>query len=140
MTELLFQGVVTGGVGKHASLYVPGRNEIEAPDDWPIRLELGSLNVRIDRFPPQICRVEDLDGRQFAPTFVIPRDRMRENIRGDGQVWRARVGSVEDCWVLRRIGSQVGQQLELVAGRRLRDDGLYDGQQVEVIMYGDWRS
>jgi hypothetical protein len=139
--ELVFGGWLCRGIGQHSNLGVPGRDELpHAPPDWPIRLEPGSLNVCIDRFPAQMSRVEDLDNGQFAPAFVIPRNRLRGNMRGDGQVWSAKVGTVNDCWVLRRIGSMVGRQLELVAGRRLLGSDLYIGRWVEVVMYGDWRS
>jgi|GraSoiStandDraft_55_1057291.scaffolds.fasta_scaffold67281_4 hypothetical protein len=48
MTELVFGGVVSSGIGHHAELYVPGRAELStAPADWPERLHPGSLNVSI---------------------------------------------------------------------------------------------
>ena len=78
---------------------------------------------------------------QFANNRLSPRSDMPRC--GDAQVWRAKivgeVGEVGECWVLRRFGSQVGEQLELVADRRLRDDGLHDGQLVTVTLYGHWK-
>jgi hypothetical protein len=65
--------------------------------------------------------------------------------RGDAQVWRAElrwgVDDVEHigCWALRRFGSNVGEQLEFVAGERLRDRGLSNSTQVRALLYGKWR-
>jgi len=41
--------------------------------------------------------------------------------------------------MLRRFGSRVKEQLELVAGERLRDAGLDNGQSVSVALFGEWR-
>jgi hypothetical protein len=98
-------------------------------------------------------RVSELDQERFVPEFEILRNEFRNNKLGprpgvprggDAQVWRALlrhggVGTVIKCWALRRFGSQVGEQLELVADRRLRDFGLDDGLRVEVALLGEWR-
>jgi hypothetical protein len=73
---------------------------------------------------------------KLAPILGQPR-------RGVAQVWRAAVrrfqdGLSVDCWMLRRIGSGVGQQLELVSGERIRDRGYQDVELVEVSIYGRW--
>jgi hypothetical protein len=159
MDELAFSGVVSGGIGCHSNLHVPGKGTLaHCDDDWPSTLQPGSLNLCIDGYPPQLVdhgltlTVAALDSGLFGPAFEIPRDCFGNNKlrpthsvprRGDAQVWRASIltnnGEVGDCWVLRRFGSRVGEQLELVAGRRLRDDGLQDGQRVQAILYGRWK-
>jgi hypothetical protein len=160
MTEIVFGGVVSSGIGHHATLYVPGRAELRnAPADWPERLHPGSLNVSVDQYPPEFMNrglrnsVSELDLGRFVPEFEILRDQFQNNKieprpdlprGGDAQVWRTRlrhdgVGAVIKCWTLRRLGSQVGEQLECVAGRRLRDFGLDEGLRVEVALLGEWR-
>ncbi len=159
MTELLFGGVVSSGLGCHAMLYVPGRAELRAaPADWPEHLHPGSLNVSVDLYPPEFMnrglrsRVSELDQGRFVPEFEILRNQFRNNKLGprpgvprggDAQVWRAQLshaggGPIIKCWALRRFGSQVGEQLEFVAERRLRDFGLYDGLRVEMALLGEW--
>lgn len=159
MDALVFFGRVATGIGCHADLIVPGRHLLgQVDDDWPVLLYPGSLNIRVLHFPTAFREhgltedVEALDSGQFAPAFEIPRDLLRNNKlgpsrgmarRGDAQVWRARIDSGQgvalECWVLRRFGSKVGSQLELVAGSRLRDAGLLDDQLVSVVIYGHWR-
>jgi len=54
MDELVFQGVVGSGVGRHVDLHVPGREALtHAHCDWPLTLQPGSLNIRIDGYPSQ---------------------------------------------------------------------------------------
>lgn len=130
-------------MGCHASLFVPGRALIaQADEDWPLTLYPGSLNIRVDSLPPQLkekglpASVEALDNRLFAPAFEIRRDQFGNNKlrptpemprRGDAQVWRAKIMTdgreIVECWVLRRFGSRVEEQLEIVANRRLRGEG-----------------
>ena len=161
MKELAFGGVVGTGVGRHATLFVPGRDAMpEVPDDWPRKLYPGSLNVRVDKYPAGFQehglanQVDALDRGRFSPAFEIPRGQLGNNsLRprprvprgGDAQVWRARIvaevgGQVVVCWALRRFGSRVGEQLEFVSDRRLRDDGLRDGQRVLAVLLGVWRT
>lgn len=160
MSELLFAGTVTTGVGHHVELFVPGRGELaKAPTDWPEKLRPGSLNVLVDRYPTELREhglpnnVASLDSGQFVPEFEILRDEFGNNRLGprpgvprggDAQVWRAKLVVEADdrviaCWALRRFGSGVGERLEFVAGRRLRDDGLIDGERVRAVLNGVWR-
>lgn len=147
------------GVGRHATLHVPGHLELScAPADWPDRLHPGSLNVQVDKCPVEFGQrglphsVEVLDTGWLVPAFEIPKDRMGNNkLRprpgvprgGDAQVWRAilsRDGASNGvfCWALRRFGSRVGEQLEFVAGNRLRDFGFNDGIRVKAMLLGKW--
>ncbi len=148
------------GVGQHFTLLVPGRSALSsAPVDWPEALYPGSLNVRIDEYPDGFRqhgltnRVIELDRGWFAPEFEILRGQFGNNRLeprpgvprgGDAQVWRATLslpgtGTRQECWVLRRFGSQVGEQLEFVAGRRLRGAGIEEGTRVRALLQGTWR-
>ena len=148
------------GIGQHSTLQVPGRSALPtAPVDWPEALYPGSLNVRIDEYPEEFRRrgltnrVMELDRSWFAPEFEILRLQFGNNLLGprpgvprggDAQVWRAMLsladtGTRHECWVLRRLGSQVGEQLECVAGRRLRGAGIEEGKRVRVALQGTWR-
>jgi hypothetical protein len=86
MTEIVFGGVVSSGIGHHATLYVPGRAELRnAPADWPERLHPGSLNVSVDQYPPEFMNrglrnsVSELDLGRFVPEFEILRDQFQNN-------------------------------------------------------------
>lgn len=129
------------------------------PPDWPDRLYPGSLNLRVEQYPADLAarslknRVSELDRGLFIPEFEIPRNRFGNNRLGpqpgvpkggDAQVWRALLSRYGDgdriaCWALRRFGSQVGEQLEFVAGCRLRDLGFHDGLRVTASLFGEWR-
>ena len=162
MKTLTFRGRIGTGVGRHVELGIPGRTEFDvAPGDWPENLQPGSLNVRIDdnEYPPELLAhkpfngVPTLDSGLFQPAFVIPQDRMTNNKltplpdmpqRGSAQVWRATlvVGHLSapySAWVLRRFGSRVGPQLELVSDVHLRDTlSLKDGMEATVALeYGE---
>lgn len=159
MNALVFAGRVATGIGRHANLVVPGCSALKrAVNGWPAALHPGSLNVRVNVFPSELAEhglpdeVAALDSGLFAPAFEIFRDEFqnnrllatRDNARcGDAQVWRAVIDTqgrqVTHCWVLRRFGSRVGNQLEFVAGRRLRDEGLSDDQPVSAVLFGNWR-
>jgi hypothetical protein len=160
MAELVFGGVVASGVGQHATLGVPGWDILQnVPHDWPRTLFPGSLNVKVDRFPESLSQrglppsVTSLDSCLFLPAFEILRAEFVNNRLapregsprcGDGQVWRANIlpiGSHEHihCWALRRFGSRVGEQLELVSEKRLRSDALQDNQRLIVTLFGSWR-
>jgi hypothetical protein len=96
-----------------------------------------------------------LDVAGFEPDFTIAQTLMRNNQltpvptmpnRGAAQVWRALlivVNTQTKCWVLRRFGSGLGDQIELVSNIRLRDTlGLTRDRQwpATVTMFGEWRS
>jgi len=167
MDELIFHGYVAPGMGKHNELGIPGRLLISAtaPTDWPERLQPGSLNIRLfaDRIPREFSAhglpptVTSLDAGRFQPEFEIPQarianntiapDRVRGPRGGDAQVWRAflsdegRALDIPQAWVLRRFGSQVGEQLELVSGSRLRDTpGIENDRVVAVRILGRWQT
>lgn len=155
MAVLIFGGIVCSGLGRHSTLLIPGRSALpSAPVDWPETLYTGSLNVRIDQYPAEFGerglkeQVVELDRGWFAPEFEILRGQFGNNLLGpspgvprggDAQVWRATLSLLDSetehgCWMLRRFGSQVGEQLEFVAAHRLRDrlrdGGIEDGERV----------
>lgn len=159
MSELVFEGFITKGIGRHSELGVPGRSALPtAPADWPEVLCPGSLNVRIHKYPEAfddrgIKRATTaLDAAQFIPEFEIPREMLANNRLGpkprvprggDAQVWRAVLEVIEtgeklNCWVLRRFGSGLADQLELVSEEKLRDRGIQDRQRVNVVLQGRW--
>lgn len=152
--HIKFQGVVIDGRGTFVQLHVPGRSELTyAPTDWPIVLEKGSLNILIDAdgFPTEFAvlglphTVKSLDLKNFQPTFEIPQAAFGNNRllpnpqmphRGAAQVWRARMSGQTkqiDCWALRRYGSGLSKELELVSACHLRSTHhLNNGMQVSV--------
>jgi hypothetical protein len=155
-SSIKFSGVIVKGVGRYVELHVPGRDEIhQAPSDWPITLQKGSLNVRIspDGYPSLFAElglpnsIKSLDQRPFPPTFEIAQHEFGNNQlrpepsmpdKGSAQVWRAKLTSGEisyACWVLRRHGSGVGEQLELLSEVHLRTTlQLVCGQSVVVTL------
>jgi len=158
MKKLTFSVGIKSGVGRHVELGIPGRRIlVAAPLDWPDQLQPGSLNIGIheDGYPreltdnPNFSGVKLFDQGLFPPAFLILRDDMRNNKlrarlempdRGTAQVWRAVlcVEGVTDpypAWVLRRLGSRVGEQLELVSDVHLKDTlSLENGMNVTVIL------
>jgi hypothetical protein len=156
MNTISFRGVICRGVGRHVELHVPGKDEIrQAPTDWPTILEGGSLNVRIasDGYPALFAALNlpksvlSLDKRPFPATFEIARHEFGNNRLGpklgmpeggSAQVWRAILtacGHDRPCWVLRRYGSSVGEQLELLSHVPMRSTyQLEDGQTVVVTL------
>jgi len=124
-------------------------------------LQEGSLNVRItdDGCPPEFQKLgtkrgtKRLDEKTFSPEFVIPKDLIRNNKLGptpenpdggDAQVWSAKLvvdgtGATVNCWVVRRMGSALYRDLEIVSERHLRTDlNIEDGTQVTVYLQGQW--
>jgi hypothetical protein len=76
MDELQFGGTVVNGQGDHRDLLVPGRLELpNAPADWPVTLEPGSLNLKVSRYPDAWLErglgtsVKLLDSGVFRPEF-----------------------------------------------------------------------
>lgn len=157
MESIAFEGKIASGVGRHVELQVPGREALpQAPKDWPIALCKGSLNVRIhpDGYPelfqeiglPQTTKSLDqkpiecsfeIGQSEFGNNRLAPTDGMPH--KGSAQVWRAILTTNEQeivCWVLRRYGSGLRDQLEIVSDAHLRTDyGLTDGQEVQVCLH-----
>jgi hypothetical protein len=162
MAELAFIGNVVNGIGRHAELFVPGRDGLkDAPADWPETLHPGSLNIRVatyseafaDRGLPHATTALDRAG--FEPAFFISGTLMGNNRltstaampeRGTAQVWRAalKAGQREvPCWVLRRFGSGLKDQIELVSAIALRAElGLSREREwpATVTVFGRWAS
>ena len=162
MDGLTFHGKVREGAGEFSRLEFPNAHEISnAPGDWPGRsLHDGSLNVRVDGrgYPDKWGELGEsrglrrLDEKRFQPAFVIPGDMIANNTidhgkygipdAGDAQVWRARLqndatGEVTDCWLVRRIASDMEIDLELMATVRLWAMGLErDRSPVTVTVWG----
>lgn len=158
--ELRFKGRIIKGRGGHADLLVPGRDDVpDAPPDWPQELFPGSLNVLVTVYPTEFearglpKTVKVLDTAGFVPAFRIPQTGMLRNKltpqpgapdRGTGQVWRAELvvdNHRVSCWVLRRVGSGLGNELELVSGEGIRVTyGLHEECEwpAEVRMFGSW--
>lgn len=155
--SLIFGGSITGGVGLHNEMVIPGRSVVAgSPDDWPEELCPGSLNVLIEEYPDSFSPPSgrrrgayQLDDGNFRPEFVIEGNQITENkLLRDGkpasaQVWRALLHVANrsepiSCWVLRRFGSNVGKGmggnvLEVVAQDHLRSAfDLEDGQRVKL--------
>ncbi|MBY0522794.1 MAG: hypothetical protein K2R98_05330 [Gemmataceae bacterium] len=146
-----------GKFGKE--LTVPGRDSLlVAPEDWPKTLAPGTLNVLISHegFPRDFDslgagdRLKKFDEGKFRPAFVIPqrliagntlKPRPDQPTRGFAQVWRAELQVVSTCakakcWMLRRIGSSIAAQIELVAEDHLRSRlNLFDGAEVKVTVF-----
>ncbi len=163
MTSLRFSGVVRTGCTRFAvELALPGRTQLSVPiRNWPDVPRPGTLNVRMqaEGFPAEFLQVfgeanvRCLDSRRFAPEAELKWSEIGGNTlppqpgrpdRGNAQVWAATLRNLEtgkerQCWVLRRIGSSLWQDLELVAGEQLRDAlRLLDGTPVEIDMEGTW--
>jgi CTP-dependent riboflavin kinase len=160
--QLEFVGNVINGIGKHSELFIPGRPQLsDCPVDWPIKLFSGSLNVRISKYPDEFAArglpplVTSLDIASFEPQFTIARHLMHINAlaatqamphRGNAQVWRASLITSNrevQCWVLRRFGSALKDQIELVSSISLRNElGLVRDREWPAVvrMFGRWRS
>ena len=161
MDQIKFSGSVVNGIGRHVELFVPGSGSVEkAPMDWPERLCPGSLNVRISRYPELFTErglaltTKTLDVAGFQPAFTIPQAVLGNNQlkatlamphRGQGQVWRAVLevsGRNMPCWVLRRFGSGLADQLELVSHKKMRDELQLTRDKewpAVVTVFGQWK-
>jgi hypothetical protein len=162
VSTLRFKGTVRPGIGKFSKeLTLPGRAALSKPiRDWPEAPQPGTLNVRIEGgFPSEFIErlgradIRLLDSRQFVPEAELNWAEIGGNTlpplsnrpdRGNAQVWRATLRNVTTgeqslCWALRRIGSGLSVDLELVAASRLRYElGLLDGTPVEIDLEGSW--
>jgi hypothetical protein len=138
MRKLEFIGAVRSNKGEFSrDMVVPGRDSlVVAPADWPLKLALGTLNIAVndDGFPEGFEEIGKGDGLnkfdegKFRPELAIPPWRIARNtlqplpdqpMRGAAQVWRAELqvistGRVAKCWMLRRLGSGIVSQIELV--------------------------
>ena len=139
---------------------MPSASKVSAEiRDWPESVQPGTLNIRLSSFPDEYLAafgalsVQALDTRIFRPEAELPWKEIQNNTlsptqnapdRGNAQIWRAtlkadRTGSERQCWVLRRIGSGLTRNLELVAGEHLRSEpALEDGDEVTLTLEGVW--
>jgi hypothetical protein len=152
-----FSGTIVDGIGKYTELRVPGRNEVrQAPKDWPVRLCPGSLNLRIlpSGYPELFSAnglpntTKSLDSRIFAACFAIPQSEFGNNRivptpqllhRGSAQVWRSKLEYGENqisCWVLRRFGSGLADQIEILSKQHLRTEyGIESGNAATITLF-----
>ena len=161
-TTLRFKGLVRPGMGKFSKkLVLPSRSSLSKEiRDWPDVPQPGTLNVRVkDGFPAEFINafeqpnVQLLDTRRFAPEAELDWTEIKGNTlppqpdrtdRGNAKVWRAKLRNLStgdecSCWVLRRIGSGLSVDIELVAGEKLRDRlALIDQTPVEIDLDGEW--
>jgi hypothetical protein len=157
ITETLtFEGIIRSGKGKYAELQIPGRSQIaQAPLDWPETLFKGSLNVLVHPrgYPSLFAErklpnsTTSLDAECFPPAFVIRHDEIGNNRlrpepsnpkKGSARVWRALLranGCEIRCWVVRRYGSGLKEQLELLSQEHLRSRySLQNGHRATVML------
>jgi hypothetical protein len=155
-----FIGTVRSNKGEFSvHMVVPGRDSlVVAPADWPVRLAPGTLNIGVndDGFPEGFEEIGEGDGLKkfdegkFRPELAIPPWRIAGNtlppipdqpMRGAAQVWRAELQVIftdraARCWMLRRIGSGIVSQIELVAQEHLRSRlNLCDDMAVKVTVW-----
>jgi len=150
MNELQFRGKIKSGLGKHKKLVIPSKTVLRnVPENWPVKFYPGSLNIKIDEngYPDnfhelgQNIGVMKFDEGLFPPCLIIPKELIVNNTKGDGQVWLANIctinsNDIETCWVLRRKGSSVKKQLEIISEHCLREKmKLEDGMSITVLMY-----
>jgi len=160
MRKLEFIGTVQTGNGKFAQdMVIPGHGDLfMAPIDWPTELAPGTLNIKIndDGFPDGFNENGSGDGLikfeegKFRPTLLIspwkiPGNTLKDDsdhpTRGMAQLWRAELqviatGKVTTCWMLRRLGSDITSEIELVAEEHLRSRlNLSDGMVVKVTVW-----
>jgi hypothetical protein len=159
MRTLEFTGIVCSNTGKFAvDMVLPGRDDLTlAPADWPKKLVPGTLNIDVndDGFPKGFDEIGNgeglsrLDDGRFRPALVIPERKITGDTlkadpdhprRGTAGVWQAELrviasGRARPCWLLRRIGSEITSQIELVAQGHLRSClNLCDGTAVTVTV------
>lgn len=157
---LQFSGIIHTNTGQfNRDMVIPGRGAfMAAPLDWPITLQPGTLNIKIDlsAVPGVFSEIGSSNGikrfdeRNFAPAFVIPQDSIKGNTlkpnerqpnKGTAQIWRAELlvistGKAAKCWMLRRIGSGIYNQIELVSDLHLRSHpNLTDDIRVTLTVF-----
>ena len=160
MRKLEFRGAVRSNQGAFSrQMVIPGRKSLVlAPEDWPASLAPGTLNIAIpdDGFPKELDELgkgdglKKLDEGNFRPELAIPPWRIEGNtlqptpdepVRGSAQVWRAELevastGDSTTCWMLRRLGSDIVSEIELVSHEHLRPRlNLCDGVVVKVTVW-----
>jgi hypothetical protein len=158
--KLQFRGTVRSNQGAFSQeMVIPGRHGLVlAPEDWPEELAPGTLNIAIndDGFPNDFDQLGEgdglkkLGGRSFWPALSIPPWRILGNtlqptkhelLRGSAEVWRAELevastGEHAPCWMLRRLGSDIVSEIELVSDEHLRSRlNLRDGMDVKVTVW-----
>ena len=160
LRKLEFTGAVRSNQGAFSrEMVIPGRkNLVLPPEDWPVRLVPGTLNIAIHDggFPIDFDQLgpgeglRKLDQGKFRPVGAIPPWRIAGNtlqptpdepLRGSAQVWRAELevtstGEVAACWLLRRLGSDSVSEIELVSDVHLRSRlTLRDLMDVKVTVW-----
>lgn len=162
MGKIKFTGSIINGRGGHVELYVPGRDELpDAHPEWPLKLCPGSLNIKVDSdgYPSEFNKyglansVKSLDTALFKAAFEIKQDQLGNNKltptdaipnRGDAQVWKSVLkanNKVISCWVLRRYGSGLAWELEVVSDINIRNEfGLTKEKDwpCEIELFGEW--
>jgi hypothetical protein len=164
--RLEFVGKVIKGSGCFSEqLHVPGEKEIPGLIcGWPEKVRPGTLNVLIDDngWPDDYLakfgkQTEGLDLRRFQPEIELHHSKIGNNTlspqageredKGNAQIWRSHLTKIESgasiqCWVLRRIGSQMPHRLECVAGEKIRTAlGLPEDRNdpVRLVVEGKWQ-
>jgi hypothetical protein len=160
MRNLEFIGIVRSNSGQFSQdLVFPGRDDlIVAPEDWPMQLAPGTLNIQIDDdgFPQgheefgKSNGLKALDEGKFRAALVIPQRLIAGNpvkpdpdrpTSGFAQVWRAELqviatSQAATCWMFRIIDSDMLPQIELVAQEHLQSRlNLSDGMAVKVTVW-----
>ncbi len=160
MRKLDFIGTVCSNQGEFSqTMVIPGRGGLVlSPTDWPLELSPGTLNIQAndDGFPAGFDEIGEGDGLikfdkgKFKSEFAIPPWRITGNtlqptpeepLRGSAQLWLAELqvistDQVASCWMLRRLGSMITSQIELVAQDHLRTRlNLCDGTAVKVTVW-----
>lgn len=164
MDKITFKGSIVNGRSRHVELYVPGRNELPAaPTDWPLKLCPGSLNIKINSngYPDEFKNrdlaetIKSLDSALFKAAFEIKQNQFGNNLltptnaipnRGDAQVWKSTLKANNksiSCWVLRRYGSGLAWELEVVSDLNIRNEYGFSIDKdcpCEIELFGKWEN
>lgn len=162
LQKITFIGEVVNGRGTHSELFVPGRVELNSSHvNWPTKLSPGSLNIKIrhNGYPIEFSQhklratVSSLDKSLFKAAFEIKREQFRNNILfpskhtpngGDAQVWISKLevnNRLIPCWVLRRYGSRLRTELEVVSDVKIRTTISLSTDidwPCKLYLYGEW--